>query len=189
MVKLSQYRSFHGRWLAQELLQTVSRVSDPETPAYRPQRRLEEPEQRPKGGVNRVEGSGGRWLHGSDSSDSEGGWHPATVRGGHASLTGGRISNGPPRLKLGNTSNGSSGYPRYCPFRQAIRIRVVVAVAADPGSEMIMFVKFHDAAIVVEDASVSDSYRRSVHLVRSNLRSVLGFSLTWGCLGERVSRP
>lgn len=44
---------------------------------------------------------------------------------------------------------------------------------------VIMFVQFYDAAIVVENESVIDSFRRSVHLVRSNLKSVIGFSLVW----------
>jgi hypothetical protein len=44
---------------------------------------------------------------------------------------------------------------------------------------VIMFVQFYDAAIVVEDQSVTDSFRRSVGLVRSNLKSVAGFSIVW----------
>jgi hypothetical protein len=44
---------------------------------------------------------------------------------------------------------------------------------------VIMFVQFYDVAIVVEDRSVTDSFRRSVALVRSNLKSVAGFSLVW----------
>jgi hypothetical protein len=35
---------------------------------------------------------------------------------------------------------------------------------------VIMFVQFYDVAIVIEDQSVTDSFRRSVALVRSNLR-------------------
>ncbi|MFD1599625.1 hypothetical protein [Halobellus rarus] len=44
---------------------------------------------------------------------------------------------------------------------------------------VIMFVQFYDAAIVIEDLSVTDSFRRSIALVRSNLKSVAGFSLVW----------
>ena len=44
---------------------------------------------------------------------------------------------------------------------------------------VIMFVQFYDVAIVIEDQSVTDSFRRSVALVRSNLKSVTGFSLVW----------
>ena len=47
---------------------------------------------------------------------------------------------------------------------------------------VIMFVQFYDAAIVVENQSLTDSFRRSIGLVRSNLRSVLGFSLVWALL-------
>jgi hypothetical protein len=44
---------------------------------------------------------------------------------------------------------------------------------------VIMFVQFYDAAIVIEEQSVADSFRRSVALVRSNLTSVIGFSVVW----------
>jgi len=44
---------------------------------------------------------------------------------------------------------------------------------------VILFVQFYDAAIVIEDQSVIDAFRRSVGLVRSNLKSVAGFSLAW----------
>ncbi|MDT3437329.1 hypothetical protein [Haloarcula sp. 1CSR25-25] len=44
---------------------------------------------------------------------------------------------------------------------------------------VIMFVQFYDAAIVIENQSVTDAFRRSVGLVRSNLKSVTGFSLAW----------
>ncbi|GAB7010682.1 hypothetical protein [Halorubrum trueperi] len=44
---------------------------------------------------------------------------------------------------------------------------------------VIMFVQFYDTAIVIEDESVADSFWRSVGLVRSNLKSVAGFSLVW----------
>jgi hypothetical protein len=44
---------------------------------------------------------------------------------------------------------------------------------------VIMFVQFYDAAIVVEDQNVTGSFRRSIALVRSNLKSVVGFSLVW----------
>jgi hypothetical protein len=47
---------------------------------------------------------------------------------------------------------------------------------------VIMFVQFYDAAIVIEEQSVTDSFRRSVALVRSNLTSVVGFSLVWTLL-------
>lgn len=44
---------------------------------------------------------------------------------------------------------------------------------------VVMFVQFYDAAIVIEDQGVTDAFRRSVALVRSNLKSVVGFSLAW----------
>lgn len=44
---------------------------------------------------------------------------------------------------------------------------------------VIMFVQFYDAAIVIENEGVTDAFRRSIGLVRSNLRSVAGFSLVW----------
>ena len=44
---------------------------------------------------------------------------------------------------------------------------------------VIVFVQFYDAAIVIEDQSVTDAFRRSVGLVRSNPKSVTGFSLAW----------
>jgi hypothetical protein len=47
---------------------------------------------------------------------------------------------------------------------------------------VIMFVQFYDAAIVVEDQGVTDAFRRSIGLVRSNLKSVVGFSLVWVAL-------
>lgn len=47
---------------------------------------------------------------------------------------------------------------------------------------VIMFVQFYDAAIVIEEQSVTDSFRRSVALVRSNLTSVVGFSIVWTAL-------
>ena len=47
---------------------------------------------------------------------------------------------------------------------------------------VIMFVQFYDAAIVIEDQSVTDSFRRSIALVRSNLKTVVGFSLVWTLL-------
>ena len=47
---------------------------------------------------------------------------------------------------------------------------------------VIMFVQFYDAAIVIEEQGVTDSFRRSIALVRSNLRSVVGFSLVWTIL-------
>ncbi|WP_336358938.1 DUF7847 domain-containing protein [Haloarcula sp. CGMCC 1.6347] len=47
---------------------------------------------------------------------------------------------------------------------------------------VIMFVQFYDTAIVIENESVTDAFRKSVALVRSNLRSVVGFSLAWSVL-------
>jgi hypothetical protein len=47
---------------------------------------------------------------------------------------------------------------------------------------VIMFVQFYDAAIVIEERNVTDSFRRSVALVRANLTSVVGFSLVWTLL-------
>ncbi|ELZ61346.1 MULTISPECIES: hypothetical protein [unclassified Haloferax] len=44
---------------------------------------------------------------------------------------------------------------------------------------VIMFVQFYDTAIVIENASVTAAFRRSAGLVRSNLKSVTGFSVTW----------
>ena len=44
---------------------------------------------------------------------------------------------------------------------------------------VIMFVQFYDTAIVIENKSVTDAFRRSIGLVRSNLKSVAGFSLAW----------
>lgn len=44
---------------------------------------------------------------------------------------------------------------------------------------VIMFLQFYDTAIVVENEGTTDSLRRSVALVRANLRSVVGFSLLW----------
>ncbi|OYR43965.1 MULTISPECIES: hypothetical protein [unclassified Halorubrum] len=44
---------------------------------------------------------------------------------------------------------------------------------------VIMFVQFYDTAIVLEDQSVTDAFRRSIALVRSNIKSVAGFSLVW----------
>ncbi|KAA9396682.1 hypothetical protein Har1130_18845 [Haloarcula sp. CBA1130] len=44
---------------------------------------------------------------------------------------------------------------------------------------VIMFVQFYDTAIVIEKQNVTDAFRRSIGLVRSNLRSVAGFSLVW----------
>ncbi|MDF9748231.1 hypothetical protein [Natrinema salsiterrestre] len=44
---------------------------------------------------------------------------------------------------------------------------------------VIMFVQFYDTAIVIENESVTDAFRRSIALVRSNLKSVVGFSLAW----------
>lgn len=44
---------------------------------------------------------------------------------------------------------------------------------------VILFVQFYDTAIVLEDQSVTDAFRRSIALVRSNIKSVAGFSLVW----------
>ena len=70
-------------------------------------------------------------------------------------------------------------------------INEMAAFAAGVGSMLvwlvsilvvIMFVQFYDAAIVIEKQSVTDSFRRSIALVRSNLTSVVGFSLVWTLL-------
>jgi len=47
---------------------------------------------------------------------------------------------------------------------------------------VILFVQFYDAAIVIESKGVADAFRRSIALVRSNLTSVVGFSLAWTLL-------
>lgn len=47
---------------------------------------------------------------------------------------------------------------------------------------VIMFVQFYDAAIVIENKNVTDAFRRSIELVRLNLKSVTGFSLVWSVL-------
>jgi hypothetical protein len=44
---------------------------------------------------------------------------------------------------------------------------------------VLMFVQFYDTAIVIENEGVTDAFRRSIGLVRSNLKSVAGFSLAW----------
>jgi MFS family permease len=44
---------------------------------------------------------------------------------------------------------------------------------------VVMFVQFYDTAIVIENESVTDAFRRSIELVQSNLKSVTGFSLAW----------
>lgn len=44
---------------------------------------------------------------------------------------------------------------------------------------VLMFVQFYDTAIVIENKSITDAFRRSICLVRSNLKSVVGFSLAW----------
>ncbi|MFD1684877.1 hypothetical protein [Halobellus litoreus] len=44
---------------------------------------------------------------------------------------------------------------------------------------VIMFLQFYDTAIVIEDTGVTEAFRRSVHLVRSNLKGVVGFSVVW----------
>jgi hypothetical protein len=54
---------------------------------------------------------------------------------------------------------------------------------------VIMFVQFYDVAIVIEGQSVTDSFRRSVALVRSNLKSVAGFSLVWVILLNAIFIP
>ena len=67
-------------------------------------------------------------------------------------------------------------------------IHELLAVVAGVGSllvwllsilAVILFVQFYDAAIIIEDQGVTDAFRRSVGLVRSNLKSVAGFSLAW----------
>lgn len=47
---------------------------------------------------------------------------------------------------------------------------------------VILFVQFYDAAIVIESKGVINAFRRSVTLVRSNVTSVVGFSLAWALL-------
>lgn len=47
---------------------------------------------------------------------------------------------------------------------------------------VILFVQFYDAAIVIESKGITDAFSRSIALVRSNLTSVLGFSLVWTLL-------
>ncbi|GAB7009094.1 hypothetical protein [Halorubrum trueperi] len=47
---------------------------------------------------------------------------------------------------------------------------------------VMMFVQFYDTAIVIENKSVTAAFQRSIRLVRSNLRSVAGFSLAWVAL-------
>jgi hypothetical protein len=44
---------------------------------------------------------------------------------------------------------------------------------------VLMLVQFYDTAIVIENEGVTDAFRRSIGLVRSNLKSVAGFSLAW----------
>ncbi len=44
---------------------------------------------------------------------------------------------------------------------------------------VVMFVQFYDTAIVIENKSVIESLRRSIDLVRSNPKSVVGFSVVW----------
>lgn len=47
---------------------------------------------------------------------------------------------------------------------------------------VVLFVQFYDAAIVIESKGVVDAFRRSITLVRSNLVSVVGFSVGWALL-------
>jgi cytochrome b561 len=54
---------------------------------------------------------------------------------------------------------------------------------------VVMFVQFYDVAIVVDGLSATDSFRRSVALVRSNLGSVAGFSLVWVVLSNAFLVP
>lgn len=54
---------------------------------------------------------------------------------------------------------------------------------------VIMFVQFYDTAIVLEDQSVTDAFRRSITLVRSNIKSVAGFSLVWLALVNAFLLP
>jgi hypothetical protein len=53
----------------------------------------------------------------------------------------------------------------------------------------VMFVQFYDTAIVIEDKGVAESLRRSVELVRSNIRSVAGFSAVWVVLLNALYIP
>ncbi|WP_435066923.1 hypothetical protein [Haloplanus sp. C73] len=54
---------------------------------------------------------------------------------------------------------------------------------------VILFLQFYDVAIVVEESGVTDAFRRSVALVRTNLASVVGFSVLWGLLFNLVLLP
>jgi hypothetical protein len=54
---------------------------------------------------------------------------------------------------------------------------------------VVLFVQFYDAAIVVDGASVTDSFRRSAGLFRSNLASAAGFSAVWFVLLNAVRLP
>ncbi|MEY7849204.1 hypothetical protein AB7C87_08395 [Natrarchaeobius sp. A-rgal3] len=52
-----------------------------------------------------------------------------------------------------------------------------------------MFLQFFDAAIVVEGERALDSFGRSIHVVRSNLLSVVGYTLLWGTLNFAMFTP
>ncbi|MBX0302428.1 hypothetical protein [Haloarcula salinisoli] len=52
-----------------------------------------------------------------------------------------------------------------------------------------LFLQFFAPAIVVEDRSVADSFRRSVGLVRRKLASAVGFTLLWAIAVDAVPTP
>ncbi|GGJ12876.1 hypothetical protein GCM10008995_23420 [Halobellus salinus] len=54
---------------------------------------------------------------------------------------------------------------------------------------VVMFVQFYDAAVVLEKQTHTDCFRRSIGLVRSNVGSVVGFSLVWVLLVNAFRIP
>ncbi|MWV41778.1 hypothetical protein [Natrialba sp. INN-245] len=52
-----------------------------------------------------------------------------------------------------------------------------------------MFLQFFDAAIVVEGERAFDSFGRSIGVVRSNLLSVVGYTLLWGTVNVAMFTP
>ncbi|TYT63759.1 DUF7847 domain-containing protein [Natrialba swarupiae] len=52
-----------------------------------------------------------------------------------------------------------------------------------------MFLQFFDAAIVVEGERAFDAFGRSIHVVRSNLLSVVGYTLLWGTVNVAMFTP
>lgn len=59
-----------------------------------------------------------------------------------------------------------------------IAVLLVLAVMA-VAFVLFMFLQFFNTAIVVDGARAFESFSRSISLVRSNLRSVVGYSLLW----------